>query len=129
MNKYIILLFLLVAVSTEEIPVEGNQDIIEIIKCFLGKESLINDIKELIAILKEGDYSKLLTIAFKLYVDGMAAYKECVPTMLTFASKQKRYDNCVRMCKNMIKRPPVKHLTVMKNVCIFCILLGNIMLS
>ena len=34
MNKYIILLFLLVAVSTEEIPVEGNQDIIEIIKCF-----------------------------------------------------------------------------------------------
>ena len=40
----------------------------------------------------------------------MAAYKECVPTMLTFASKQKRYDNCVRMCKNMIKRPPFKHL-------------------
>ena len=25
MNKYIILLFLLVAVSTEEIPVEGNE--------------------------------------------------------------------------------------------------------
>lgn len=34
MNKYIILLFLLVAVSTEEIkevPVEGAKDIIEII--------------------------------------------------------------------------------------------------
>ena len=79
MNKYIILLFLLVAVSTEEIPVEGNQDIIEIIKCFLGKESLINDIKKLIAILKEGDYSKLLTIAFKLYADGnMTTVLECV---------------------------------------------------
>ena len=79
MNKYIILLFLLVAVSTEEIPVEGNQDIIEIIKCFLGKESLINDIKELIAILKEGDYSKFLTIAFKLYADGnMTTVLECV---------------------------------------------------
>lgn len=113
MNKYIILLFLLVAVSTEEIqkePVDGNQDIIEIIKCSLGKESLINDIKELIAIFREGDYTKLLPIAFKLYGDGMAAYKECVPTMLAFASKQKRYDNCVRMCKNMIKKPPFKNL-------------------
>ena len=46
---------------------------------FLGKESLINDIKELIAILKEGDYSKLLTIAFKLYADGnMTTVLECI---------------------------------------------------
>lgn len=63
----------------KSVELESASDIIAIVKCFLGKEELITDIKDIIEIIKSGDYSKLITIAFKVYADVTTAIKECVP--------------------------------------------------
>ena len=76
-----LLLLLLVAVSSTEVEREVSNDIteyIEIVKCFLNQENLINDVNSLIDIIKSGEYDKLLSLAFKIYADGTAAVKECV---------------------------------------------------
>ena len=80
MKAILLLSLLFVCVFTQETtPVEHSNDIIDIVKCFLGKEELITDIKDIIEIIKSGDYSKLITIAFKVYADVTTAIKECVP--------------------------------------------------
>ena len=75
-----LLLLLLVAVSSAEVPKESNDitEYIEIVKCFLNQENLINDVVSLVDIIKSGEYDKLLSLAFKLYTDGSAAVKECI---------------------------------------------------
>ena len=76
-----LLLLVLVAVSSTEVDREVSNDIteyIEIVKCFLNQENLINDVTSLIDIIKSGEYDKLLSLAFKIYVDGTAAVKECI---------------------------------------------------
>ena len=76
-----LLLLLLVAVSSTEVDREVPNDIteyIEIVKCFLNQENLINDVTSLIDIIKSGEYDKLLSLAFKIYADGTAAVKECI---------------------------------------------------
>ena len=76
-----LLLLLLVAVSSTEVDRAIPNDIteyIEIVKCFLNQENLINDVTSLIDIIKSGEYDKLLSLAFKIYADGTAAVKECV---------------------------------------------------
>ena len=76
-----LLLLLLVAVSSSEVTPKVSTDIteyIEIVKCFLNQENLINDVVSLVDIIKSGEYDKLLSLAFKLYSDGSAAVKECI---------------------------------------------------
>ena len=75
------LLLLLVAVSSSEVTPKVSTDIteyIEIVKCFLNQENLINDVVSLVDIIKSGEYDKLLSLAFKLYSDWTAAVKECI---------------------------------------------------
>ena len=76
-----LLLLLLVAVSSSEVTPKVSTDIteyIEIVKCFLNQENLINDVVSLVDIIKSGEYDKLLSLSFKLYSDGSAAVKECI---------------------------------------------------
>ena len=106
MKAILVLSLLFVCVFTEETaPIEPSNDIIDIIKCFLGKEEIITDIKDIIEIIKSGDYSKLITIAFKVYSDVTAAIKDCVPQDdLSLEPKpkewyQEKYEQCKRGCK------------------------------
>ena len=81
MKQLGLLLLLLVAVSSSEVKQEPSNDIteyIEIIKCFLNQDNLINDISSLIETIKAGEYDKLLQLALKIYADGTAAVKECI---------------------------------------------------
>ena len=80
MKSIIILSLLFVCVFSSETSPKVNQsnDIIDIVKCFLGKEELITDIKDIIEIVKSGDYSKLITVAFKVYADVQSAIKDCL---------------------------------------------------
>ena len=83
MKQLGLLLLLLVAVSSSEVKQEPSNDIteyIEIIKCFLNQDNLINDISSLIETIKAGEYDKLLQLALKIYADGTAAVKECIKT-------------------------------------------------
>ena len=76
-----LLLLVLVAVSSAEVKPTISNDIteyIEIVKCFLNQENLVNDIVSLVNIVKSGEYEKLLPLAFKLYTDGTTAVKECI---------------------------------------------------
>ena len=81
MKQLGLLLLLLVAVSSSEVKQESSNDIteyIEIIKCFLNQDNLINDISTLIETIKSGEYDKLLQLALKLYADGTSAVNECI---------------------------------------------------
>ena len=72
MKQLCLLLLLLVAVSSSEVTPKVSTDIteyIEIVKCFLNQENLINDVVSLVDIIKSGEYDKLLSLAFKLYSD------------------------------------------------------------
>ena len=82
--KGYLLIFALFALTLSS-PIEkttdlqtGIEEYIEIAKCFLNQTALINDVIEVVDIIKSGDYSKLLTVAFKLYADGQAAVKKCL---------------------------------------------------
>ena len=81
MRQLGLLLLLLVAVSSSEVKLEISNDIreyIDIVKCFLNQENLLNDIVSFVDVIKSGEYDKLLSLAFKLYADGTAAVKECI---------------------------------------------------
>ena len=88
----------------KSVELESASDIIAIVKCFLGKEELITDIKDIIEIIKSGDYSKLITIAFKVHADVTTAIKECVPQE-QFEHDLKeplsaRTKQCVSLCRS-----------------------------
>ena len=91
MKSILILSLLFVCVfsaeEAEPIELESASDIIAIVKCFLGKKELIADATEVIEIIKSGDYSKIITVAFKIYSDVTAAIKECVPQEIELQSK------------------------------------------
>ena len=106
MKSILILSLLFVCVfsaeETKSVELESASDIIAIVKCFLGKEELITDVKDIIAIIQSGDYSKLITVSFKVYADVTAAIKECVPQeqlqmgFLWFKSKSEK---CMSKCR------------------------------
>ena len=59
---------------------------------------------DIIEIVKSGDYSKLLTVAFKVYADVTAAIKECVPQTSELQGifnfgKNRKYRKCLRKCE------------------------------
>ena len=81
MKQLCLLLLLLVSLSSTTSKVSTDiTEYIEIVKCFLNQENLINDVVSLVDIIKSGEYDKLLSLAFKLYSDGTAAVKECIKT-------------------------------------------------
>ena len=109
-----LLLLVLVAVSSTEVDREVSNDIteyIEIVKCFLNQENLVNDVVSLVDIIKSGEYDKLLSLAFKIYADGTAAVKECIKTeevqLESINDVQKRTPRiitkaqCIAACKKM----------------------------
>ena len=105
MKSILLLSLLFVCVlSSEELPsLESSNDIIDIVKCFLGKEELITDVKDIIETIKSGDYSKLITIALKVYTDVTNAVKDCLPqedTQLTFGYNniEMSYYTCRMKC-------------------------------
>ena len=105
MKSIIILSLLFVCVFSSEISpkVTSSNDIIDIVKCFLGKEELITDIKDIIEIVKSGDYSKLITIAFKVYADVQSAIKDCLPQdLLSTPSFNPAFIQCVQNCNRGI---------------------------
>ena len=60
-----LLLLVLVAVSSAEVKPAISNDIteyIEIVKCFLNQENLVNDVVSLVNIVKSGEYDKLLPL-------------------------------------------------------------------
>ena len=109
-----LLLLFLVAVSSTEVERKISNDIteyIEIVKCFLNQENLVNDVVSLVDIIKSGEYDKLLSLAFKIYADGTAAVKECIKTeevqLESINDVQKRTPRiitkaqCIAACKKM----------------------------
>ena len=109
-----LLLLFLVAVSSTEVERKVSNDIteyIEIVKCFLNQENLVNDVVSLVDIIKSGEYDKLLSLAFKIYADGTAAVKECIKTeevqLESINDVQKRTPriitkaHCIAACKKM----------------------------
>ena len=108
MKSILILSLLFVCVFSAEkakpVELESASDIIDIIKCFLGKEELITDVKDIIEIIKSGDYSKLITVAFKVYADVTAAIKECLPQgqlKSCFPGIESKAQRCRRKCRTM----------------------------
>lgn len=80
MNK-IIFLILFAAVfaieQPEKVPKE-NGDIIEIVKCVLQNDLLINDVKLIFNLIKEGEFIQLFSALRKLYFDGKTVINQCM---------------------------------------------------
>ena len=111
MKSIIILSLLFVCVFSSETSPKVNQsnDIIDIVKCFLGKEELITDIKDIIEIVKSGDYSKLITVAFKVYADVQSAIKDCLQQdilTISWPFDNSAYKRCVKECNKGIWTDP-----------------------
>ena len=109
-------------------PVEETNDIkdyIEIVKCFLEQQPLIDDVNSIVEMIKTQDFSQAITLLFKAYGDVQAAISKCMPSDLssinTMWSKhlcvsacnrnkakqiikgefdKKEYNECIEYCKN-----------------------------
>ena len=85
MKGYIILLalFAMTLATPAEPQLEKSiEDYVEIVKCFLNQSALVDDVVSAVEIIKSGDYSQLLTLAFKAYADVQAAINKCIPVTL-----------------------------------------------
>ena len=122
-----LLLLFLVAVSSTEVERKVSNDIteyIEIVKCFLNQENLVNDVVSLVDIIKSGEYDKLLSLAFKIYADGTAAVKECIKTeevqleLINNVQKRKRRIITKAQCKAACKKMYVGYqLSICTHLC------------
>ena len=77
-------LFILLSVIALVIssPVEETNDIkdyIEIIKCFLDQQPLIDDVNAIVEMIKTQDFSQAITLLFKAYGDVQSAISQCIP--------------------------------------------------
>ena len=111
MKQIAILCLLLVSVlaagEKKEVQVkQSSNDIIEIITCFLGKQELITDIKDIIEVIKTGDYSKLITIALKVYSDVSNAIKDCIPQKVSSTVNNYMCEKCIKDCQRGIWTNP-----------------------
>ena len=77
MKSFIILLTLLtLTTSTQEINLQSKP--LDIIKCLLQSEILINDLNKIIEIIKEGDYIKLILKIIEIYPSAYNEIKKCL---------------------------------------------------
>ena len=77
-------------------PVEETNDIndyIEIVKCFLDQQPLIDDVNSIVEMIKTQDFSQAITLLFKTYGDVQAAINKCIP-MFTYSNKRARLEQC-----------------------------------
>ena len=77
-------------------PVEETNDIkdyIEIVKCFLDQQPLIDDVNSIVEMIKTQDFSQAITLLFKAYGDVQAAINKCIP-MFTYSNKRARLEQC-----------------------------------
>lgn len=108
-----ILLSLLAIASCTQIESKVPNDItdyIEIVKCFLNQENLLQDISSVVDIIKSGEYDKLLSLAFKLYTDVSVAIKECIKkedvvlrainTLKQNNQQEMNLNSCLAFCDN-----------------------------
>ena len=93
-------LFILLSVIALVIssPVEETNDIkdyIEIIKCFLDQQPLIDDVNAIVERIKTQDFSQAITLLFKAYGDVQSAISQCIPQELKI-KKMDCYMSCSR---------------------------------
>ena len=80
MKSLLILISILALVFST--PVEETNDIkdyIEIVKCFLEQQPLIDDVNSIVEMIKTQDFSQAITLLFKAYGDVQAAISKCMP--------------------------------------------------
>ena len=83
MKSLLILLSIVALVFSA--PVEETNDIkdyIEIVKCFLDQQPLIDDVNSIVEMIKTQDFSQAITLLFKAYGDVQAAISRCIPPVL-----------------------------------------------
>ena len=94
MKSLLILLSIVALVFSA--PVEETNDIkdyIEIVKCFLDQQPLIDDVNSIVEMIKTQDFSQAITLLFKAYGDVQAAISKCIP-MFTYSNKRARLEQC-----------------------------------
>ena len=80
MKSLLILISILALVFST--PVEETNDIkdyIEIVKCFLEQQPLIDDVNSIVKMIKTQDFSRAITLLFNAYGDVQAAISKCMP--------------------------------------------------
>lgn len=122
MKGYLILLALFA--MTIATPAEANlensiQDYVEIVKCFLDQSALVDDVVSAVEIIKSGDYSQLLTFAFKAYADVQAAINKCIPVTLgSYGLTQDFKAGCTECAKTFLNiREPTKDDVIVLSEC------------
>lgn len=117
MKGYLVLLALFamtLATPVEEPVLEKSiEEYVEIVKCFLDQSALVDDVNSAIDILKSGDYSQLLTLAFKAYSDVQAAINKCIPVSLT-APGMGFKPACIECANTLISIPDIKEQDVIE---------------
>lgn len=102
MRTYIIFLSILVLVLSS--PVEENTDIkdyIEIAKCFLDQQPLIDDVNAIVEMITTKDFSKALTVLFKTYGDVQSAISKCLKKEIALTANPQ----CCGFCKKFGSDP------------------------
>ena len=82
-------------------PVEETNDIkdyIEIVKCFLEQQPLIDDVNSIVEMIKTQDFSQAITLLFKAYGDVQAAISKCMPSDLSSINTMWSKHSCVSAC-------------------------------
>ena len=81
-------------VLLEEVTLEaGITDYIEIIKCLLSNEKLVDEVLSVIEMVKAGNFEKLIPTLIQIYTDG----KEAIDTCITPEMILKRDKKCVTL--------------------------------
>ena len=108
MRTYIIFLSILSLVLSS--PAEANteiKDYIEIAKCFLDQQPLIDDVTAIVDMITAQDFSRAFTVLFKTYADVQAAIGKCLkkeivlnelPNCCIFCKRFGSQDECFKQC-------------------------------
>ena len=99
MKSLLILISILALVFST--PVEETNDIkdyIEIVKCFLEQQPLIDDVNSIVEMIKTQDFSQAITLLFKAYGDVQAAISKCMPSDLSSINTMWSKHSCVSAC-------------------------------
>ena len=101
---------------TEEVVLENSiTDYIELIKCLLANETLVNDVMDVYEIIVKQDFNQLIAAAMKLYTDGMDAVKECSERVIDDAMNLQAINSMTKRksVEQSIKTKPFRDLCKM----------------
>lgn len=86
-------------VVLEEVTLEaGISDYIDIIKCLINNEKLVDEVLNVVELVKALDFEKLLPALIQLYADGKEALDQCITPEMILERKKK----CVTIFKKKI---------------------------